>query len=375
MKILMVGWGFESTISGGMDVHITHLSKSLALKGAQVHLFLPSFNTRQPKEKNITIHKIITDTETEDMLKLVEAYNKSVLKEAKNLDFDIIHSHDWLGVVSAKAISKKNNALWIHTVHSLEYMRCGKENITSGTIADIEKRGIEDSDEIITVSSFMKKEIIQNYSIPPSKVHVIYNYTSGLKKPAHDIIPKHIEKIKGSPKILSISRLTFQKGTEHLIYAAPEILKAYPDSKFIIVGDGHNKKSLEQFTEILDIEDSFIFCGFAPQEELHAYLRHADIFVMPSIHEPFGIACLDAIDFNIPVLVSENVGAKELLEGCVATHKTRSSKDIAAKIIKLLTDKSYSENLRESAKKKLRNLDNWDTIAKKVLEVYRSVRS
>ena len=374
MKILMIGWGFENSISGGMDVHITRVAKSLAGIGAQVHLYLPSFNTSQPYEKNITIHTINTNSDQNDMFRMVQSYNRSIIKEAKNLDFDTVHSHDWLGVAGAKAVSKKNNAHWIHTVHSLEYMRCGKDDITSGTIADIEKHGIEDSDTIITVSNLMKKEILQNYNIPPSKVHVIYNHTSGLKKQAHDIIPKHIEKIKANPKILCISRLTFQKGTEYLIYAAPEILKNYPDSKFIIVGDGHNKKSLEQFAEILGVKDSFIFSGFAPREELNAYLTHADIFVMPSVHEPFGISCLDAIDFNVPVVVSENVGAKELLEGCVATHKTRSSKDIAEKITKLLSDKSYSDNLRDCAKKKLASIDNWDTIAKKVLKVYGSVR-
>ncbi|MFH1432695.1 MAG: glycosyltransferase family 4 protein [archaeon] len=372
MKVLMMGWGYENIISGGMDVHLTHLTKNLCKEGIEIHLFLPKDNAPNTAHPNLTIHKIDINKydDSTDMTSLIERYNNAIIKKSESLDFDIIHTHDWFGVLSAKKLAQERNKPWIHTVHSLEYMRCAKEHPSTTEIETIEKTGIKDSDAIITVSNLMKKEICHSYGTEPTKVNVIYNYTSELPKNSEKI--SRLDKIKNNPKVLCVSRLTFQKGIEHIIHASKTILKTVPDCRFIIIGDGHLKNSLIEFTKILDVKDSFIFCGFIPQKELSYYFKNADVFVMPSIWEPFGITCLDAIEFNIPVILSENVGAKELFKDCVLTHKTRSTKDLAKKTLKLLKDKSYSDEQKNKAKKKLKSIDNWNTIAKKTICVYLS---
>ncbi len=363
MKIMMIGWGFKENICGGMDVHVTHLTASLCSQGAKVHLFLPKENAPDHTCKNLTIHRINIDTSTEDTTKLIKHYNDAIIRRAQSIDFDIIHSHDWLGVPAAKKLSK--NKPWVHTVHSLEYMRCAKDTLTKGAIADIEKSGIIDSDAIITVSRLMKHEICRSFNIEPKKTSIIYNYTSQL--------PKTTRHPTATPTVLCVSRLTFQKGIEYLVYASKDILKEIPDCRFIIVGDGYLKKSLENFAKTLNVYSSFEFRGFVPKNELAACFNSAGIFIMPSIHEPFGIACLDAIDFGLPVILSENVGAKELFDSCVLVHKPGSSKSITEKTLKLLKDKELSDNLRNRAKEKLNKIDKWEKIAKKVLETYASV--
>lgn len=373
MKILMIGWGFKERMTGGMDVHITHLVKNLCSLGAEVHLFLPSSNTPDQHYPGLTIHSIDLDRHTysQDILKLIKNYNDAIIKKSESLDFDMIHSHDWFGVLAAKTISKKREKPWTHTVHSLEHIRCGNDTAKKTDISDIEKTGIRKSNTIITVSNLMKNEIQQLFNVNEKKINTVYNYTSEL--PRKNQTNSKLDEFKDCQKILCVSRLTFQKGIEHLIYSAKDILKVIPECRFIIVGDGHIRKSLEEFTKILGIYDSFRFSGFVREDELQGYYDNSDIFIMPSPIEPFGIVCLDAIDFNVPVIISENVGAKELFPDCILSHKTRSSKSITENILKLLNDKDFSTNLKSKAKNRLSKIDNWNDIAKKVMYIYSSV--
>ncbi len=420
MKILIAGWGFDKKITGGMDIHITHLVKNLCAQGAEIHLILPKENTPDVPQKNLTIHKI--DTGAKDPEELDKNYTSAITTLAESTDFDIIHTHDWFGVTAAKKLKKarkdtttyqkkgerglekdktKNNprALeqsethlianlsedcghhkstkrdihynkpkpirWIHTVHSLEHMRCAKDAPTKSKISEIEKTAIKESDAIITVSNIMKQEIQTHYNTGPKKISIIYNYTSQL--------PKAPGTKNTTPTVLCASRLTFQKGIEYLIHASTDILKQIPDCRFIIIGDGHLKESLENFAKTLGVQNSFEFPGFVQDKELAAHFRSATLFIMPSIHEPFGIACLDAIDASIPVILSENVGAKELFCDCTLTHKPSSSKDITKNTIKLLKDRQLRKTLADSAKQKLDKIDNWATIAKKTMAIYTSV--
>ncbi len=364
MKILMAGWGFDKKITGGMDIHITHLVKNLCAQGAEIHLILPEENAPQNIPKNLTIHKI--DTNAKDPEELDKKYTSAITTILKSTDFDIIHTHDWFGVTAAnRHYNKSKSPRWIHTVHSLEYMRCAKDAPTKSKISEIEKTAIKESDIIITVSSLMKQKIQTHYNTNPKKINIIYNYTSQL--------PKAPETKQEIPTVLCTSRLTFQKGIEYLIHASTGILKQIPDCRFIIIGDGHLKESLKDFAKTLGVQNSFEFPGFVQDKELAAYFRSATLFIMPSIHEPFGIACLDAIDSNLPVILSENVGAKELFKGCTLTHKPSSSEDITKNTIKLLKDKKLQDTLKNKAKQKLNQIDNWNSIAKKTMAIYTSV--
>jgi len=395
MKILMAGWGFDKKITGGMDIHITHLVKNLCAQDAEIHLILPEENAPQNIPKNLTIHKI--DTSAKDPEELDKNYTNAITTLTESTDFDIIHTHDWFGVTAAKKLKKSrkdtttyprvgwvgargripqstkgdthynkpNTIHWIHTVHSLEYMRCAKDAPTKSKISEIEKTAIKESDAIITVSKLMKQEIQTHYNTDPKKINIIYNYTSQL--------PKTPETKKEIPTVLCASRLTFQKGIEYLIYASTDILKQIPDCRFIIIGDGHLKESLENFAKTLGVQNSFEFPGFVEDKELAAHFRSATLFIMPSIHEPFGIACLDAIDANLPVILSENVGAKELFHDCTLIHRPCSKQDIAKNTIRLLEDRQLKESLAKSAKQKLDKIDNWNTIAKKTAAIYTSV--
>ena len=469
MKILMAGWGFDKKITGGMDIHITHLVKNLCAQGAEIHLILPKENAPEAPQKNLTIHKI--DTNAKDPEELDKNYTSAIIALSESTGFDIIHTHDWFGVTAAKKLKKDKSKIttypqigwvgarkragkkiipraleqsethlivnlsegcgtsqstkgdidynklkpirWIHTVHSLEYMRCAKDAPTKSKISEIEETAIKESDAVITVSKLMKQKIHIHYNIDPKKINVIYNYTSQLPKAPEtkkqavkdsnkdttknnspcarakrtsDLNRRFMVALIASlsegcdqpfrrltPIVLCVSRLTFQKGIEYLIHASTDILKQIPDCRFIIIGEGYLKESLENFAGALGVQNSFEFPGFVQDKELAAHFRSATLFIMPSIHEPFGIACLDAIDANLPVILSEKVGAKELFPGCTLIHKSCSKEDIAKNTIKLLKDRQLRETLADSAKQKLDKTDNWSTIAKKTVAIYTSV--
>lgn len=371
MRVLMIGWSANEE-GGGMEVHIKELCRNLISLGHSVELVVPKSASKTFGDTgaimNIIPCKVNCDS-MEAAVKSIARYNKKIIASSgdSNFGFDAIHSHDWLGVESAEFLSKKHKKPWIHTVHSLEHIRAAEETDTlEKRISDIERRGILDCDRIITVSNLMKKEIVKKFRVHPEKISVIYNGATF----GNELAVRSYAK-KASPTVLFAGRLALQKGIEHLILAFEKALKSFPSARLVIAGNGNLDDSLKSLVMVCGIEKSVVFRGFVGEEDLKELYRAADLFVSPSIFEPFGITVLDSANFGAPIIATKNTGCLELFSrGSIAVVEPQNSGALAGEITRLLGDGDARMNMAGRAKEDLKNADGWKEIAERTAEVY-----
>ncbi len=298
---------------------------------------------------------------------LNEIKNYALVAEiiARNNQFDIIHAHDWLAYpagIAAKRISGK--PLVIH-VHATDFDRSGG-NVNPRVYA-IERDGMETADRIIAVSSFTKNIIVKKYGISPEKITVVYNAVEQVEK------EKEIKFKKGvDEKIVTfLGRITAQKGPEYFVEAANLLLKKINKVRFIMAGSGDLMNQMVARVAELGISDHFHFTGFLKGNDVTQMLRMTDVFVMPSVSEPFGIVPLEAMQFNVPVIISNQSGVAEIIENAIKIDFW-DTYAMADAIYGLLNYSALATYFKNEGKHEVEHLQ-WINSARKVTEVYNSV--
>ena len=365
MKILMIGWGAEPDISGGMDIHTSRISEGLTKAGHTVMLFVPAFSETSYSRANIEKINVGEKPRTiAQVILSVEEYNGNIFSFAKQEEFDIIHTHDWIGAEAGYKIQHKLGKKWVHTVHSLEYMRSCGHSTGKSRIEMLEELAVRGADTLITVSKFMQKEIVKKYHI---KTNVIYNAASV----SETGIKKNICRDKA--RILFAGRIAEQKGLKYLIYSAKDVLKSVPGAKFVVVGEGNLREPLEGFAASLGIKENVEFTGFVSREQLVQEYQKATLFVSPSVYEPFGITLLDAAVLGAPIIATRKTGALELFgKGSVAVVKEENSKELSEAIIALLSDEKRCDDMAKTALECVQKNKTWAEISEETTAVYSS---
>ncbi|MCK5233532.1 MAG: glycosyltransferase family 4 protein [Candidatus Aenigmarchaeota archaeon] len=363
MKILMVGWGAEPDISGGMDIHTSQISECLTKAGHNVRLFVPAFSETSSSRTDIEkIHVGEKPGTLAQVILFVEEYNRKVFSFAKQDYFDIIHTHDWIGAEAGYRIQQKLGKKWVHTVHSLEYMRSCNLGAGKSRIEMLEELAVRGADTLITVSKFMQKEIAEKYGLD---ANVIYNAASV----SETGVKKNICRDKA--RILFAGRLAEQKGLKYLIYSAKDVLKSVPDAKFVIAGAGNLREPLEEFVKSLGISKHVQFTGFVNREQLVQEYQKAALFVSPSVYEPFGITMLDAAVLGAPIIAARKTGALELFgTGSVAVVAPENAKDISKAVVALLGDGSARDEMAKKALEDVQKIKTWAELSKETAVLY-----
>lgn len=289
----MTGWGYPPKIDGGLDIHVKHLFEELQSEGVEVDLVLPK--DRAPEKENV----IPVEVGDGDMVQQSRQLSQKVAELAR--DYDIVHTHDWFGAEAGFKAKKYSNVKWVSTFHSLSSSR----NRNPGEeLQKLERVAAEESDRPIAVSNKLNKEIKNEFKSDPEVVHNGFSTpkSSGIKvRKRHGI---------DGDMILFIGRHAEQKGLEHLIYGFNKLLDGQ-EATLVIGGKGHLSEALQTFVEILGIEENVVFTGFIPREELGDYYAAADVFVSPSINEPFGLTITEALESGTPVVATSN-GVEEI---------------------------------------------------------------
>ena len=373
MRVLMFGWEFPPHIAGGLGTACYGLTKGLAKHDVDILFVMPSASgdedqsavsiinasevpvmeswldakeflnkvefmkvTSQmvpyidPREYTEVARREITKGEYEEFkvrygscFKFSGKYGKNLMEEvskyamvaasiaAKN-EFDVIHAHDWLTYaagIAAKRISGK--PLVIH-VHATEYDRTG-ENVNTQVYA-IERMGMLAADKVITVSNLTRNIVINKYKIDPAKVVTLHNAVDFNEF-------KHVEAKRGvKEKIVTfLGRITFQKGPEYFIEAANKVLKRCDNVRFVMAGNGDLMNRSIRRVAKLGIADKFHFTGFLRGDDVKRMFAYSDVYVMPSVSEPFGISPLEAMKSNVPVIISKQSGVAEVLKYAIKT--------------------------------------------------------
>jgi glycosyltransferase involved in cell wall biosynthesis len=272
----------------------------------------------------------------------------------------------------AKELTKK--PLVIH-IHATEFDRGAGQGVDE-YIYQIEREGVARADKVITVSDFVKQRLINNYGAAPEKIEVIHNavdYPNSERLSYYDSeICKFPNRLKEHYKIvLFLGRLTIQKGPDYFVHAAKLVLEKEPKVLFVMVGDGDMKRRMIEKALYLGIAQNFIFTGFLKEDEVREIYKLADIYVMPSVSEPFGIAPLEALTCGTPVLISKQSGVSEVLKHCLSCDFW-DTREMANKILACLKYSELHKSLQENGSREVRKF-SWDKVAEKVMGVYRQL--
>jgi len=275
-------------------------------------------------------------------------------------DFDIIHAHDWLTYpcgIAAKAISGK--PLIIH-VHATEFDRSG--NNINKAVFKIEQEGMKEADKIIAVSKLTKQTIVEKYKIPSDKIEVVYNAVEPICEIEKQ--KKHVkEKI-----VCFLGRITYQKGPSYFIDVAKRLLSKDSNVRFVMAGSGDMLNDMVDLVAELGISDKFHFCGFLKGKEISKLFSISDVFVMPSISEPFGIVPLEAMQCGVPVVISKSSGVSEILTNALKVDFWDVD-NTANSIYALLHHKGISDLFKQSGKIEVDQL-KWKNSASRLIDVY-----
>lgn len=428
MKVLMFGWEFPPHIAGGLGTACYGIVKGLAHNGVETMFVMPSASGDEDKSAADIINASdvpveITDTmnvddfldkvqfvhigtnmvpylDPEEFHTLVEEdrkrqvrdftvnyghtykfsgkYGSNLMEEVARYamvggtiamthkdEFDVIHAHDWLTYnagIAAKRLSGK--PLVVH-VHATSFDRSSDNNIDT-RVYEIEKRGMEAADKVITVSDLTRNIVITKYGIDPAKVVTVHN--------AVDFSGRSEVKVEKGVKdkvVTFLGRITFQKGPEYFIEAAAKVLKRCNNVRFVMAGSGDMmNRSIRQVAR-LGISDRFHFTGFLRGNEVQKMFALSDVYVMPSVSEPFGISPLEAMRSGVPSVISRQSGAAEVLKYAFKVDFWDVDA-MADEIYALLQYPALSQFASKFGYDEVNTL-KWNNAAAKIKSVYESV--
>ena len=298
---------------------------------------------------------------------LDEIYKYSVVASviAEENEFDIIHAHDWLTYpagIAAKEVSGK--PLVIH-VHATEFDRSGGN--VNPEVYRIERDGMHAASKIITVSNLTRDIVINKYNVHPDKVETVYNAVEPVKV-SEDVV---VEKGFDEKVVTFLGRITLQKGPEYFIEAAYKVLKVMHNVRFVMAGSGDMMERMMRRAASLKITDRFHFTGFLRGRDVFTMLALSDVYIMPSVSEPFGISPLEAMQSNVPVIISKQSGVAEILTHAVKTDFWDIDA-MADAIYGILNYPSLASMFIKNGKEEVIRL-KWDNSARHVKDIYERV--
>lgn len=284
---------------------------------------------------------------------------------ARTIPCDIIHSHDWLTYpagIHAKNVTGK--PLVIH-VHATDFDR-SRGNVNP-TVFAIEKDGMENADHIITVSDLTRRTVIEKYGISPDKVTTVHNAVIPLSDDLLNI-PRREKKDK---VITFLGRITMQKGPEYFVEAAAKVLQKSKNVRFVMAGSGDMMDDMIRLAAKRNIADRFHFTGFLRGKEVYEMLADSDVYVMPSVSEPFGISPLEAMEMGVPSIISKQSGCAEILDNVIKTDYWDIDA-MADAMHALTTYPALHKELRDRGIEEIHTI-TWEKAGKKVIDIYKKV--
>lgn len=419
----MFGWEFPPHITGGLGTACFGLTKGLLHQGVEVLFVVPKAYGDENQEavriinasditidirkklnqeywKNITFmeigsnlipyvgeeefQKIVTQSKKDnysidesifkerfefsgkyghDLMKEVARYALVASNIAANNDFDVIHAHDWLTYSAGIAAKKVSGKPLVVHMHATEFDRSG-ENVNQN-VYDIERKGMHEADLVIAVSNLTRNTVINRYGVDPNKVITVHNAVE------HPDIPNYANNDKTVPEkiVTFLGRVTFQKGPDYFVEAAHKILQVDKNVRFVMAGSGD--MLIKMINRVAELKDSsnFHFTGFLNEEEVNRLFAISDVYVMPSVSEPFGISPLEAMRSSVPVVISRQSGVSEILRHALKVDFWDIDA-LADSIYGLLHYEALAEMFKIEGNKEVEGL-KWTSSAAKVVDVYK----
>ena len=378
----MLGWELPPHNSGGLGVASFGLGRALVKHGVNLIFLLPQKIGLVPTPFPVLFandYELSTNSYSpyltqnqwgfSDLLTRVFTYAARAKAISPKLKFSIIHAHDWLCIPAGLAIKDASGKPLIIHVHATEFDRSGGSNVNS-TVYQIERRGFEAADLVITVSGLTRDILIHKYGIPPQKVRVVHNGIDASDYPASSSPVTFLQALKaqGYKIVLFMGRITLQKGPDYFLLAAKKVLEHYPSVLFVIAGSGDMEPQIINQAVTLGISDRVLFPGFMRGEQQNQLYKSADLFVLPSVSEPFGLVPLESIVNGTPVLISKQSGVSEVLSHALKVDFWDTD-EMANQILSVLNYPSLPITLQRESQAEVQKL-SWSAAADKVTDIY-----
>jgi len=395
-RILMFGWEFPPFKSGGLGTACHDLAKGLTKFGTKITFVMPTapkgiakfvkivgantipgvrvkkiksllsayITSEQYEEHYHHLPHTISEVYGKNLIEEVNRYSAGAKRIAKQEKHDIIHVHDWMTYeagINARKTSKK--PLVAH-IHATEFDRTGGN--PNPHISHIEYLGLKAADTIIANSNYTKQNVIDAYNIPPEKIKVVHwgiddveqgTYTSPLRKDNH--------------LVLFLGRVTLQKGPDYFIETARKVLEHEPNTTFVVVGDGDMLPHIMNRSAELGISDNIIFTGRLAGTQVYDAFKAADLYVMPSVSEPFGLVALESLKNETPILISKQSGVSEVLQHALKADFWDID-DMTNQIVSVLRHPPLKQELTQNGTREVQRHTIYEP-AKKVLDIYRDL--
>lgn len=400
----MFGWEFPPHNSGGLGVACYGLTRALSRRGAQITFVMPKklpvgapwarfVFAEIPTVSGIAVGSPATPYATSasawstitsgtdapppvygwNLMDEVLAYAATGGAIARTSPHDVIYAHDWLSFGAGIAAKKASGKPLIAQVHATEFDRCGGPSGVNPAVYTLEKRGMQEADAVIAVSEFTRQLIIHEYGIAEEKVYVVHNGIDEATTPQGAAMLNRLRALKQSGRmiVLFLGRITLQKGPDYFLRVARAVSARDPRALFVMAGSGDMEQAMMRLAAELGIADKVLFTGFVGGADKHELYAAADVFVMPSVSEPFGITALEAMKTGTPVLLSKQSGASEAVKHALKVNFWDID-DMTDKILAVLAHKSLGCTLAQNASPEAERL-SWDASASKIETVINTV--
>ena len=387
---MMLSWEFPPRVIGGISPHVYFLSKSLTKNDVKVYVVTCDFPGAPTHETidGVEVYRVDSyKNPSPDFATWVYLMNLNMQKEAAALagklsdEIDVFHAHDWLVATAGIGLKHVFRKPLLVTMHSTEIgRRDGIHTSTEKMIHETEAWLTYEAWKVICCSAYMVSHVKWAFGLPDDKLVMVPN---GVNTNVYENIQEQDCKpfrsafaLPEEKLVLFVGRLVYEKGAQVLINAIPRILEKV-NAKFVIVGSGYMKEQLSSIVRSMGLEHKVLFTGFVDEETLLRLQSCADVSVVPSLFEPFGIVALEAMAAKSPVVVSDTGGLSEIVDHDSTGVKVypNNTESLAWGITKILLDDNFRNNIRQNAYRKIQEKYDWDKIAQRTKRIYEGVLS
>src|SRR4051794_17093522 len=387
MRVLILSWEYPPLIEGGLARHVRKLSENLVSQGIEVHVLTRGLeeSPAEAEQRGVVVHRVREPErprELGEFVTWVEHMNADMLAAGVELgdrfDFDVVHGHDWLVAVAGDHLAKRFRCPLAVTIHATEFGRHQGwvDKHPQSHIHGVERWITNRADRVITCSAYMREHVADIYGLEEGAISVIPNGIDPTELvPLADLDAMRREFAQPYERlVLLVGRLVYEKGFQLALEALPGLIERVGNVRFIVAGSGTHEQELRSQAAELGLDEHGVFLGWIGDDVLHSLYRIADLCVVPSIYEPFGLVALEAMASGCPCLVADTGGLREVVpnEDVGLRFHSRDAQSLAALAERLLTDEALRERLVAEASEHVLTFD-WADVAEQVAAVYREL--
>jgi glycogen(starch) synthase len=383
-RVLMLSWEYPPVIEGGLARHVRKLSEGLATEGLDVHVLTRGDEAMAPEQEveGVVVHRVREPSRPRDLGEFVawiEHMNADMLAAGvelgDRLDFDLVHGHDWLVASAGDHLAKRFRCPLVVTIHATEFGRHQGwvQDHPQSYIHGVERWMANRADRVIACSAYMREHVADIYGLEEARIAVIPNGIDPLDlQPVEDLETLRANfAAPGEKLLLLVGRLVYEKGFQLALDALPGLIERVGGVRFLVAGSGTAEADLREQAVRLGLDAHGTFMGWIGDDVLHSLYRIADLCVVPSIYEPFGLVALEAMASGCPCIVADTGGLREVVpdERVGLRFRSRDSGSLAAMVERVLCDDILRGRLVAEASEHVLRFD-WHDIARQTAGIY-----